>query len=213
MIIIIYTILAIICFIVFLNILWRFLSNRWSIPCPTWLSWLVEMDNPFFKISRAATIVQHLNLKNGMAVLDVGCGPGRVTIPLARVVGPMGNVVAMDIQEGMLKRVKEKAKSQHFANITYLYARLGEHKLEYNKFDRVIMVSVLGEIPNREDALNEVFNALKPNGILSITEIILDPHYQSRAAVRRYAESIGFKEKNAFGNFMAYTLHFEKLPE
>jgi len=37
-----------------------------------------------------------------MAVLDVGCGPGRLVIPIAQQVGQLGGVVAMDIQAGML---------------------------------------------------------------------------------------------------------------
>jgi len=42
-----------------------------------------------------------LELEPGMAVLDAGCGPGRLAIPIARQVGPQGEVVAMDIQAGM----------------------------------------------------------------------------------------------------------------
>lgn len=44
-----------------------------------------------------------------MRVLDAGCGPGRLTIPLARQVGPTGEVVALDVQQGMLKRVRKNA--------------------------------------------------------------------------------------------------------
>ena len=68
-------IFAIIGFFIVLLIAWRLCSHRYRLPCPTWLGWLVELDNPFSKIYRAETIVKHLDLTPGMVVLDVGCGP------------------------------------------------------------------------------------------------------------------------------------------
>lgn len=179
-------------------------------PCPTWLSWMIEMDNPFCPVHKAANIVKNADVQAGMRVLDAGCGPGRITIPLARKVGPQGHVTALDIQAGMLARVKEKAEAADLTNITFLQAGLGEKKLKPNTFDRIFLVTVLGEIPNQEAALKEILSALKPNGTLSITEIIFDPHFQRRSSVRQLATQIGFQEKQSFGNFFAYTLTFTK---
>lgn len=78
-------------------IFWRALSTRISIPCPTWLSWLVELDNPFFRHYRTRVIIEHLVLRPGMNVLDFGCDPGRLTIPIAKTVGPAGKVTAIEI--------------------------------------------------------------------------------------------------------------------
>ena len=193
-----------------LSIIWLFFSRRWAMPCPTWLSWLVEQDNPFFRINQAATIIEHLEVQQGMVVLDVGCGPGRLTIPVAKKVGPEGEVVAMDIQAGMLHKTQEKAKRANLTNIKFLEAGIGEKKLEHNKFDRTLLVTVLGEIPNREVAMQEIFDALKPGGILSITEIILDPHFQRRKTVLSLASAVGFHEKKSFGNAFAFTINLEK---
>ena len=44
-----------------------------------------------------------------------------------------------------------------------------------------------GEFPEQEAALQEIYQALKPGGILSVTEIIFDPHFQSRESVQRVA--------------------------
>jgi cyclopropane fatty-acyl-phospholipid synthase-like methyltransferase len=99
---------------------WWFASHRYSLPCPVWLRWLVELDNPFTKINRSDVIVQHLDLQPGMTVLDIGCGPGRLTIPVARQVGQQGEVVAVDIQPGMLRRAQEKAQAANLTNIRFL---------------------------------------------------------------------------------------------
>ncbi len=73
-----------------------------------------------------------------------------------------------------------------------------------------MLVTVLGEIPNREAALQEIYGALKPGGILSVTEFIFDPHFQNRAKATRLAGAAGFREKEFFGNRLAFTLNFEK---
>lgn len=145
-----------------------------------------------------------------MKILDAGCGPGRLTIPLAKAVGPNGHIVAMDIQTSMLMKVQKKAKNENLKNIEFLHGALGEKKLSPNQFDKAFLVTVLGEIPDQKEALMDIFNALKPNGILSITEIIFDPHYQTIDSVLKITSLIGFQEKERFGNWIAFTLLLEK---
>jgi len=194
-------------------VVWRLGSRGYSIPCPVWLHWMVELDNPFTKTNRAAVIVGHLNLQPGMKVVDVGCGPGRLVIPLARAVGPGGEVVAMDIQAGMLSRAREKAQAAGLQNIAFLEAGTGAGRLGRDRFDAALLVTVLGEIPDRDAALNEIFDALKPGGVLSVTEIIFDPHFQGRHSVVRLAARHGFRERAFHGNRIAFTMHFEKPPD
>jgi ubiquinone/menaquinone biosynthesis C-methylase UbiE len=145
-----------------------------------------------------------------MHVLDAGCGPGRVTIPLARAVGPHGEVVALDIQPRMLQRARHRAQAAGLKNITFLDMAIESGKLGLGRYDRAVLVAVLGEIPDRQSALREIYGALKPGGILSVTEIMLDPHYQSRSAIVNFAKSAGFREEAFFGNKLAFTLHLEK---
>ena len=190
--------------------IWRLASRRRTLPCPVWLRWLVELDNPFTKTNRAAFIVQTLALSSGMTVLDVGCGPGRLTVPLARGVGSVGRVVALDIQAGMLDRAEAKVKAAGLTNVEFVAGALGDGKLPANHFDRAVLVTVLGEIPNRATALKELFNTLKPGGLLAIVEVIFDPHFQSRGTVTSLAIAAGFRERAFFGQSLAYVIHFEK---
>lgn len=116
--------------------LWRLASRRHSLPCPVWLRWLVELDNPFTHTNRARFIVETLALAPGMAVVDAGCGPGRLTVPLAQRVGPDGRVVALDIQPGMLARARQKTEAAHLGNVDFVAAALGDGKLPACHFDR-----------------------------------------------------------------------------
>lgn len=168
------------------------------------------MDNPFTEMNRASVIIGLLGLQPGMKVLDAGCGPGRLSIPAAQAVGPQGELTALDLQAGMLARVQEKAHAAGLSNIRFMQGRLGEDKLEKAYYDRAILVTVLGEIPGQEAALQEIYQAIKPGGILTVTEVIFDPHFQSRESVQRVASKVGFREAGFFGKRLAYTMHFEK---
>ena len=196
--------------IVLVFLVWRLISNRKSLPCPSWLGWMVELDNPFTKTNRASVIIGLLDLQPGMKVLDAGCGPGRLSIPTAKAIGPQGELTAVDLQAEMLERVREKAQIAGLSNLHFVQAGLGEGKLEKNYYDRVLMVTVLGEIPDQASALREIYQTLKPGGILSVTEVIFDPHFQSRGAVQQVASRVGFREVGFFGKKLAYTMHFEK---
>ena len=191
-------------------IIWRLVSRRRSLPCPPWLSWLLELNNPFAEGNSARVVIRHLDLCSGMKVLDVGCGPGRLTVPIAEKIGPQGMVTAVDIQPGMLRRAREKAQKAGLNNIRFLETGAGAGKLEKGRYDRAVLVTVLGEIPDREAALREIFGALKPGGMLAVTEIFADPHFQTRSKVIRLANQIGFREKDFFGNRFAFTLTLEK---
>jgi ubiquinone/menaquinone biosynthesis C-methylase UbiE len=203
---ILYIVLGLIILGVIAGLIWR----RDALPCPTWLGWMVEMDNPFTEVNRARVIIGLLDLSPGMKVLDAGCGPGRLTLPLAETAGPQGEVTALDLQEGMLARARAKVQAAGLQNVKFLHAGLGDGKLPEAYFDRALLVTVLGEIPDKASALKEIYHALKPAGILSVTEVIFDPHFQSREAVLRAAQTIGFKEKNFFGRKLAYTSHLQK---
>jgi 2-polyprenyl-3-methyl-5-hydroxy-6-metoxy-1,4-benzoquinol methylase len=205
-----YVCISVIGLILLFFLVWRFASRRSSLPCPAWLGWMVELDNPFARSNRASNIVKCLDLQPGMKVLDIGCGPKRITIPLAQRVGPQGEVLAMDIQAGMLQRVQAKAQAANLNNIRFLQAGAGEGKLEHTHYDRAVMVTVLGEIPDREAALREIVEALKPGGILSVTETVFDPHHQSRSTVVRLANTIGLLPKEYSGNWLAFTLSLSK---
>jgi SAM-dependent methyltransferase len=184
-------------------------QRRRPIPLPPFLTFLLE--NPVTeRFVGEGLLLERLRLAPGMRVLDAGCGPGRLTIPLAKAVGPGGRVVALDGQRAMLDKLQVRLDAEGLTNVRALRGGLGEGALDEGGFDRVVLVMVIGEVRDRASALRELHAALGPGGILSVTEAVGDPDYHRPATVRREAEAAGFRLAERFGGFPAYTLNFEK---
>jgi len=184
---------------------WRYRS----VACPARFAWLLE--NPYMKaVAGADAILDRVGLQPGMRVLDVGCGPGRLTLPAAARVGPEGEVIALDIQPAMLVKLEARARSAGIDNIRLVEAGAGQGAVAPEAFDRALLVTVLGEIPDPAAALAEIDGALKAGGILSVTEVIPDPHYTRRDTVRRLCSRAGLREVGSFEGRLAFTLNFEK---
>lgn len=188
---------------------WRLLARRASLPCPTACLWLLE-NRMMERVAGAELLLDRAGVHPGMTVLDAGCGPGRLTIPLAARVGPAGQVLAVDLQPAMLERLQARLESQALRNVRTLRAALGAGMLPAGTFDRAFLVTVLGEIPDRLGALREIRAALKPGGVLSLTEVFPDPHYQSRQTVRRLAEAAGLRVVETLGSWRAFTVNLAR---
>jgi ubiquinone/menaquinone biosynthesis C-methylase UbiE len=155
-------------------------------------------------------LIRRLHLASGMRVLDAGCGPGRLTVPLARAVGPAGEVVALDGQREMLGKLERRLEAEDISNVRPVRAVLGEGALDEGGFDRAVLAMVFGEVRDRRAAMRELYAALEPGGVLSITEIFGDPDHRRPFTIRREAEAAGFRLAGRFGGFPAFTLNFEK---
>ena len=153
---------------------------------------------------------RQLALQPGMHVLDVGCGSGRFTIPMAQQVGSKGSVLGIDIDARKLQRAQQRLQQASIKNVRFQRAGAGEGKLPDEQFDRALLFAVLGEMSDREAALAEIFQALGPGGILCITEGFLDPHYQSQERVRSFARAVGFVQERCAGNRWLFTMNFLK---
>lgn len=188
---------------------WRLASRVWSLPCPSLVGWALE--SPFYyRITGTEKTLDRIGLKSGQRVLEIGPGPGRLLIPAARRVLPGGEVVGIDIQSGMIERLKERAKAANATNLTAVLGDATQPVVPEASFDVAFLVTTLGEIPDRGAALTQCYRALKSGGVLSISEMLPDPHYQSKATVRQLAEAAGFRLQSVVGGMWLFTANFVK---
>jgi ubiquinone/menaquinone biosynthesis C-methylase UbiE len=121
--------------------------------------------------------IKHLNLKEGMNVADVGSGPGRFSIPIAKIVYP-GKVYAIDIDEESLEYINKVKKEQNIDNIITIKADITEKiPLEDKSIDFALMVNALHgliRLNREENTLNEIKRILKDDGRIGIVEFRKD---------------------------------------
>jgi ubiquinone/menaquinone biosynthesis C-methylase UbiE len=131
-------------------------------------------------------------IKEGMRVLDLGCGPGFFSVDLAHMVGRSGRVIASDLQEGMLARLRDKIRNTELAD------RIILHRCEENKIglstpvDFVLTFYMVHEVPDQEQFFVELGAILKPTGLVLIVE---PPIHVSRKA---FAETINKAQAAGF---------------
>lgn len=111
----------------------------------------------------------------------------------------------------MLAKLRRRLDSKGLKNVRTVLGQLGSGDLQEREvFDRAILAMVLGEIRSREQALREIYAALKPGGLLSITEAFGDPDYHRKTTVRREVEAAGFRLDRVYGRRISYTMNFVK---
>ncbi len=109
-------------------------------------------------------------IREGMAVLDLGCGPGFFSIEIAKMLFASGKVIAADVQDGMLEMVTKKIKG------TELEQRIVIHKTQEDSIglaenvDFVFAFYMIHEAPNQVKLFEELKSILKSDGKIYIVE-------------------------------------------
>lgn len=129
-----------------------------------------SLDNRIRRWLQSPLKILRPYIKEGMVVLDVGCGPGFFSVDIAGMVGVSGRVIACDLQDGMLQILKEKIDG------TEIKERITVHKCESGRLgvsecvDFVLAFYVVHEIPNQDNFFNEIQSILRPNDQILIVE-------------------------------------------
>jgi ubiquinone/menaquinone biosynthesis C-methylase UbiE len=106
----------------------------------------------------------------GDTVIDLGCGPGYFSLDLARMVGEGGTVIAVDLQQAMLEKLRRRAERAGLASRIRLH-RCAADALDLNvEADFALAFYMLHEVPQPQAFLGQVSGILKPGGKLLLVE-------------------------------------------
>jgi len=130
--------------------------------------------------------LERLGVRPGMRVLDLGCGPGFVSLELAERVGPTGEVVALDEAPHWTGWLALKAKERGLANLRTLNSRIERADLQEQSFDLVFSRWVFSFLSDPSAVATSVARCLVPGGVLAIEDY-------NHEGVSLFPESEGFR--------------------
>jgi ubiquinone/menaquinone biosynthesis C-methylase UbiE len=144
-------------------------------------------------------------------VLEIGPGTGYYTFEIAaRLTG--GQLDILDIQQEMIDHVVHEANRRGVTNVLPTVGDAQSLPYEGGSFDAVVLVTVLGEIPNQARALQEIARVLKPGGRLIVGELFGDPHMVTFGKLRERVGATGLEFTRRIGTPLAFFARFEKAP-
>ncbi len=146
-------------------------------------------------------VVKALKIPKGGTVVDLGAGVGYFTWRLAKQVGPEGRVLAVDVQQGMIDRLKRNLAEKGIHNVEAILASEEDPRLPPGEVDLVLVVDVYHELQQPEKTIEHVRRSLKPDGRLVLIEyrkedptIPIHPlHKMTVEEVRSELEPMGFR--------------------
>jgi len=146
-------------------------------------------------------VVALLKLKPGDVVADIGAGTGVFSGPLAQAVAPTGTLLAVDIDQGLLDHIAQRAKEENIKNIQPILGEFDDPNLP-TRVDVAFFHDVLHHIEHRQVYLKKLATYLEPDGRVVVIDLIFDrpdgPHrnqpemHISQEQVRRWMAAAGF---------------------
>jgi len=147
-----------------------------------------KIDIWFFKffdlLSNPRRLLKNIPLKEGMTVVDYGCGIGRYTLPVAELIGLKGKVFAVDIQPLAIKTVKEKAAKHGLTNVEAILVDSYNTGIQDSSVDIVLLIDTLHLIEDCNALFQEIYRILKQDGV-----IFMDKGHLKMSRAREIVES------------------------
>ncbi len=149
------------------------ISGELPVPhrCPWWVQYLLA--SPIRKLGESPRKLIGPYVEPGMTVLDPGCGFGYISFPAARMVGPTGRVVSVDVESRAIDRIRRRAgKAGLEERIDARVCKPRDLGLDdyAGKVDLVTVVHTLHEFEDLPGFLAQVARLLKPKGKMLVVE-------------------------------------------
>jgi arsenite methyltransferase len=112
-------------------------------------------------------------LAGGMTVLDLGCGAGVDTMIAARMVGPCGRVIGIDMTDEMVEKARQACVVAGCTNVEIKKGMAHRLDLDDETVDVVVTNGVINLCPDKENVLAEIHRILKPGGRLQAADMAL----------------------------------------
>jgi len=130
----------------------------------------------------------------GDTVIDLGCGPGYFTLPLAELVGPVGHVIAVDVQQGMLDLMSARAQAAGLSSRIRPLLVTPDGPVDAGQANVVLAFWVLHESPDQRTFLQNSYDLLKTGGLLLLVEPLAHVSKAAFSAALTMAHDLGFVE-------------------
>ena len=141
--------------------------NDWNLAAPGWKKWEKRFIQSLQPV--ADVLIRDAGIKQGHAVLDLATGTGEPALTIAKVVGPKGRVVGVDLSSGMLSVAKERAAAQGIRNATFQLNDNDDMPLLHdNSFDAAVCRFGLMFMPDPTRILSSIRRVLKPHGKVAV---------------------------------------------
>jgi precorrin-6B methylase 2 len=132
-----------------------------------------------------------LALKQGSIVADIGCHEGYMTVKLSAAVGNNGRVLAVDVEQSKLDRLKGNLQKREISNVEMVKGEFGDPHLPSNSLDAVIILDTYHEMDEHDAILQHVWTALRPGGRLVICEPIAEARKKSAREEQERKHELG----------------------
>ena len=119
---------------------------------------------------KPAQVLEALGLRPGQDVADIGAGTGYFSVRFAKAVGPGGKVFAVDIDQGLIDHLKERAKDAGLSNLKAVLAAPNDPLLSEKSLDIVFVCDVIHHVEDRQGYFAKLSGALRPGGRLAIVD-------------------------------------------
>ena len=126
----------------------------------------------------AAVCAAHLlpRLEHGMRLLDLGCGPGTISVGLAEAVAP-GELHGIDMEESQIDIARAAARAGGHENAFFQAGDATDLPVEDASFDVVHCHALLNHAPDTQAVLAEAMRVLKPGGLVAAREVVGDSSF------------------------------------